>query len=202
MDRVREHQQTGAQLTPEQWATRSKVLDAAAQLFYERGINAVGVNEIAARAQASKLSLYRYFQSKDRLVEAMLLEHSDRIHAWLERKTADAPAGDARVLSVFDLLIEWFAQPGYRGCTVVNTVTDTRAEPAVAVVARQHLARYRELLEARAGEAGVADPGRLARQLLVLIEGASVIATIEGIPDSGADALAAANALLSAASRV
>jgi AcrR family transcriptional regulator len=188
-------------LSPSQAATRAKVLDAAAQLFYERGIHAVGVNEIAARSHASKLSLYRYFPSKDALVAAMLSEHSDRIHAWLERETADALAGPDRVLSVFDLLIRWFAEPGYRGCTVVNTVTDMRAEPAVAAIARQHLARYRALLQTRLEQAGAADPPRLARQLLLLIEGASVVTAIDGGTGTGADARQAAELLLGAGSK-
>ena len=72
-------------------ATRARILNTATSLFYERGVHAVGVNEIAARAGASKLSLYRYFPSKDQLVQAMLTEHSDRIHAWLERETAGRP---------------------------------------------------------------------------------------------------------------
>jgi AcrR family transcriptional regulator len=194
-------QMATVELGAEQQATRSKVLEAAAQLFYERGVHAVGVNEIASRAHASKLSLYRYFTSKEELVEAMLIEHSDRIHAWLDRKTRDAPAGNARVLSVFDLLIEWFAQPGYRGCAVVNTLTDTRADPAIAAIARRHLVRYRNLLQSRASEAGVADTERLANQLLLLIEGASVISTIDGNPESGITARAAAQALLQAAPR-
>jgi AcrR family transcriptional regulator len=187
------------ELTVSQRATRAKILDAAATLFYEHGVHAVGVNEIAARARASKLSLYRYFPSKHELVEGMLNEHSDRIHAWLERKTADAPAGPARVLSVFDLLIRWFAEPGYRGCTVLNTVTDTRADPAVAAIARRHLARYRELLTARAAQAGLDDAPALARQLLLLIEGASVVTTIDGTADAGADARLAAQRLMAAA---
>jgi AcrR family transcriptional regulator len=198
---VTDERPAAAELSAEQRATRAKVLDAAAQLFYEHGVHAVGVNEIAARARASKLSLYRYFGSKDQLVEAMLAEHSDRIHAWLERKTSGAPAGDPRVLSVFDLLIEWFAEPGYRGCTVVNTVTDTRADPAIAAIARRHLIRYRHLLETRAREAGIAAPQGLAGQLLLLIEGASVVSAIDGNPDSGSAARAAAEVLLRAAPR-
>lgn len=188
-----------ATLSASQRATRAKILETAAELFYENGVHAVGVNEIAARAHASKLSLYRYFPSKTRLVESMLAEHSDRIHSWLVRKTADAPAGPARVLSVFDLLVAWFAQPGYRGCTVVNTVTDTRADPAIAVIARRHLARYRQMLETRLVQAGVTPPEALARQLLLLIEGASVVSTIEGSSDSGADARRAAEQLLAVA---
>ena len=186
------------QLSVSQAATRAKVLESAARLFYERGVHAVGVNEIAARAHASKLSLYRYFPSKQELVEAMLAEHSDRIHDWLERKTAGAASGPDRVLSVFDLLIRWFAEPGYRGCTVVNTVTDTRADPAIAAIARRHLARYRDLLTARAEQAGLTDAAALARQLLLLIEGASVVTSIDGTSDAGDDARHAAETLLGA----
>jgi AcrR family transcriptional regulator len=185
-------------LTVSQVATRAKILDTAAQLFYEHGVHAVGVNEIAARARASKLSLYRYFPSKDELVEAMLTEHSDRIHAWLARSTATAAAGPERVLSVFDLLIGWFAEPGYHGCTVLNTVTDTRADPAIVAIARRHLTRYLDLLTARAVEAGVpaADAAALARQLLLLIEGASVVTTIDSGTTAGEDARRAAETLL------
>ncbi|WP_433709594.1 TetR/AcrR family transcriptional regulator [Nocardia sp. CA-084685] len=185
-----------ATLSASQNATRSKILETAADLFYEKGVHAVGVNEIAAHAHASKLSIYRYFPSKTELVESMLKEHSDRIHAWLLRKTADAHEGQERVLSVFDLLIAWFAQPGYRGCTVVNTVTDTRADPAISAIARRHLARYRKMLETRLIEAGITSPEALARQLLLLIEGASVVSTIEESSDSGADARLAAEHLL------
>jgi AcrR family transcriptional regulator len=161
-------------------------------------VHAVGVNEIAAKSRASKLSLYRYFESKDALVAAMLAEHSARIHSWLERETADAPEGPARVLSVFDLLLAWFAEPGYRGCTVINTVGDTRADPAIAEIARRHLTRYRELLETRLREAGIPEPQAVARQLVILIEGASVVATVDGT-SAGDDARRAAERLLAVA---
>lgn len=183
-------------------ATRARILETARDLFYEQGVHAVGVNEIAARAHASKLSMYRYFPSKDNLVESMLSEHSDRIHAWLERKTADAPPGPERVMSIFDLLITWFAQPGYRGCAVVNTVTDTRADPeivGVSAIARRHLVRYRELLAQRLAGLDVEEPERVARQLLLLIEGASVVASIDRDPTAGHDARAAALLLLAGA---
>lgn len=178
--------------------TRQRILDTATALFYEQGVHAVGVNEIVARAHASKLSLYRYFASKDQLVEAMLTEHSDRIHAWLDRETAGAPPGPDRVLAVFDLLITWFSQPGYRGCAIVNTTTDTRADPVIAAIARRHLTRYRSLLEHRMLDLESADPPALARQLLLLIEGASVVSTIDADPSAGLAARAAALRLIDA----
>jgi Fe2+ or Zn2+ uptake regulation protein/AcrR family transcriptional regulator len=193
----------GARVDPA--ATRARILDTAAELFHTRGVHAVGVNEIAAVAGASKLSLYRYFPSKQQLVEAVVAERSERIHGWLRRHTDGAPAGEARVLSVFDLLIEWFSRPGYHGCAVINAASDTRANPATARLARGHLARYRDLLERRLGEVSppLAEGAAVARQLLLLIEGATIVTAIDGSPASqaGRDARCAAQALLAAAAR-
>lgn len=181
-------------------ATRSKVIDAAAQLFYERGVNGVGVNDIATRAQASKLSIYRYFQSKENLVERMLAAHSDRIHDWLHRETAAAPPGPDRVLAIFDLLMSWFAERNYHGCAVLNTVIDTRGDQdGVRTIAREHLNRYRRLLTERLVEAGVSTPEPLARQLLLLIEGVTMVTTVDGDDAAGEDARAAARLLIESA---
>ena len=51
---------------------RQRILDAACDLFYSRGIRAVSVDEIAAAAQTNKMTLYRHFESKDRLVAEYL----------------------------------------------------------------------------------------------------------------------------------
>jgi AcrR family transcriptional regulator len=181
-------------------ATRSKVLSAAARLFYERGVNGVGVNDIAAEAEASKLSIYRYFQSKENLVERMLAAHSDRIHDWLRRETEAAPAGPERVLAIFDLLMHWFAERNYRGCAVLNTVIDTRGDQeGVRTIAREHLRRYRDLLTERLVEAGATHPEPLARQLLLLIEGVTMVTTVDGDDAAGDDARAAARQLIESA---
>lgn len=125
----------------------------------------------------------------------------DRSAERARDQNPEVPAGPDRVLAVFDLLIEWFAQPGYHGCAIVNGITDTRADPEVAAIARTHLHRYRDLLEDRLAGLDIEDPAALARRLLLLIEGASVVVTIEGSIDAGVDARAAAAMLLAASGR-
>jgi AcrR family transcriptional regulator len=192
--------QAGSTLDPE--ATKAKVLRAATELFYERGVHGVGVNEIAARANASKLSIYRYFHSKEGLVAAMLAQRSDDIHTWLPRQITGADPGRERVLALFDRLIRWFGEQGYRGCIVVNTAIDTRgADESVRLTARRHLARYRALLEAELRLAGIGEPETLTRHLLLLIEGATVITSVDGTPEAGHDARQAAETLLDAYAR-
>lgn len=187
----------GAKLDPE--ATRQKILIAAQELFYERGVHAVGVNEVAERSGASKLSIYRYFESKEGLIAAAVRARSDRVHHWLVRRTETVPPGRERVIAVFDLLLEWYGEVGYRGCAVMNAATDTRGgRPDVRALAAAHLARYRTFLADQLRAAGVGEPAALARRLLVLIEGATVISAVDGDPQAGGDARRAAEILLDA----
>lgn len=187
----------GTPLNPD--ATRARVLSTATQLFYERGVHSVGINEIAERAGASKLTIYRHFQSKDGLVEAMLRERSEQIHNWLVRNTESQAPGRARVLAVFDLLTGWYAEESFRGCVVVNTSSDVRGTGgSVTTLAREYLDRFRALLESRLSDAGVVDPAVLARQLLLLIEGSAVVTAIDRRQQTGQDARLAAEALLDA----
>ena len=189
---------SGATLDPEH--TKAKVLKAASELFYEHGVHRVGVNDIAARANASKLSIYRYFHSKEGLVAAMLDQRSTRIHEWLAEQISDVDPGRARVLALFDRLIRWFGEDGYRGCIVVNTAIDTRARNGdVREIAHNHLMRYRALLSQELASVGVADADALAAQLLVLIEGATITSAVEGTERAGNDARRAAETLLDAA---
>src|SRR5579872_3426229 len=67
---------------------RERILAAARELFYARGIRAVSVDEIAASADTNKMTLYRHFESKDRLVAEylqLLADEADGLWAQLAR---------------------------------------------------------------------------------------------------------------------
>lgn len=183
-------------------ATKEKVLAAATALFAERGIAAVGVDEIAARAEASKLSIYRYFRSKDGLVEAMLRRRSSQTQQRLRAELDKVPAGIDRVLEVFDRVAELYAEDHYRGCPVINTAVEDRAgSDVVRDLARAHLAGYRELFAELLEDAGFTAAHSLARQLLLLIEGANVVSAIDGHAQGASDARVAAQSLLHTATK-
>lgn len=189
--------QAGTPLDPA--ATRERILRVAERMFYERGINAVGVADIAEAAGASKASIYKNFGSKEGLVEATLRYRSERVHRWLSEGTAGLAPGTGRVLGVFDLLLAWYAEVDFRGCALVGAAAEHRVADSAAVrLARRHLQAYRDFLAHILCEAGAedADARDLASRLLVLIEGATVIAAIEGTTDAGQHARAVARQLL------
>ncbi|MEV4174325.1 TetR/AcrR family transcriptional regulator [Nonomuraea sp. NPDC049709] len=164
----------GASLDPAQ--TRATILGAATRLLYERGIDGIGVAELCAAVGASKETLYRHFGSKDGLVQAVLEARSDRVVRWL-REAADSAGEDPaeQLAAVFDALGRWYAEPGFRGCAIVNAAAQRHDGGSRAVAAR-HLGRHLQLLTGIARRAGAADPDRLGKQLLALVEGATVLA--------------------------
>ncbi|QYC42244.1 division inhibitor protein [Nonomuraea coxensis DSM 45129] len=179
--------------------THAAILQAATALLYERGLDGIGVAELCTRLGVSKETLYRHFGTKDGLVEAVLEARSDRVIAWVE--AAVAAAGDdpaAQLAAVFDALRHWYEEPAFRGCALVNAAAQHHV-PRVRAITARHLGRHLALLTRIAERAGATEPGLLGRQLLMLVEGATVVAAHRDEHDPGAEARAAALTLLSAA---
>lgn len=179
---------------------QARVLDAADALFYERGVQAVGMDAIRAASGVSLKRLYQLFPAKDRLVEAYL-ERRDL--QWRKMLSEAVDAHDEpreKILAVFDGLHGWFLQRGYRGCSFVNSFGELGGiSPRVAELAHDHQAGFHRYLTDLATTAGASDPGRLADHLILLSEGAITTSAISGSPDPAHRAKEVAELLLDAA---
>lgn len=177
-----------------------RIRQTAGELFYSRGIRAVGVDEIVERAGATKPSLYRSFASKDELAAAYLTDYDARFWARFEAGAAQHP-GDprAQVLAILRGLAERATQTGYRGCGLTNAAVEyPEPEHPARAVALQNKRELRARLRAMAGEMGAADPARLGDGLMLLVEGAYASGQMFG-PGGPAGAVAdAAEALMAA----
>jgi AcrR family transcriptional regulator len=71
-----------------------RILDAAGELFVERGVGAVGMGEIATAAGCSRATLYRYFADRDELHTAFIHREARRVGAEVAAAVAgiDDPA--------------------------------------------------------------------------------------------------------------
>jgi AcrR family transcriptional regulator len=172
-----------------------QLLQAADRLFYEKGIQAVGMDEVRAASGVSLKRLYQVFPSKDRLVQAVLRRRDRTVREDMAGYTS-APRDPAdRVLAVFDYLYDWFRQPDFRGCAFINSYSElgpTSIE--VADIVRTHKQALADHLRDLVTAAN--RPAALADQLVVLANGAMVTAAITGSPEPAGHAKAAARLLL------
>lgn len=112
----------------------AQLLAAASELFYARGITAVGVDLLAERAGTTKRTLYQRFGSKDGLVAAYL---QARAHEWqcsvLDALTqAGNPTGQAGIEVVLSVAEQRAAnQP--RGCAFVNAWAELSSTDSAAI---------------------------------------------------------------------
>src|SRR5436305_7456476 len=116
-----------------------RVLDAAEELFYSRGIHAVGMDDIRDTSGVSLKRLYQLFPAKERLVTAFLQRRDIRWRQRLADQVSTQPTPEERILAVFDWLFDWFSEPTYRGCAWINSFGELGAtSPGVVAETRKH----------------------------------------------------------------
>lgn len=169
-------------------SARDRLLAAANELFYEEGIHTVGIDRVIERAGVAKASLYSTFGSKDALVRAYLASRQEAE----QRRVTDALGHGAtpreRLLAVFDRLAELAAEPDFRGCAFTRASAESAGESCVREVSDASRSWLRSVFVEIARSAAVADPEHLGRQLVLLYDGATVVAQLDRDPRAAADA--------------
>jgi AcrR family transcriptional regulator len=179
---------------------RERLLEAAGELFYNEGVQSVGIDRVIERAGVAKASLYSSFGSKEELVRAYL----DERHALIVRRLRGAvdavDPGDpvARILAVFDEQAEIFRAPDYHGCAFTAAAAEAPRGGRIDEATRAYRREIRELFSELAAEAGAPDPPLLARQLQLLYDGGGSAANLDGDPSIAGPVRAAAASLIAA----
>src|SRR5262245_63180639 len=163
---------------------REHLVETALRLFSERGFHATGIDTILAEAGVAKMTLYKYFKGKDDLIRAAL-ELRDR--RWKESLREElqrrGKTPQQRLLAVFDVLGDWFAQDEFRGCLFINAAAEyCGLDERIGDLTARHKRLMRQEIAQIAREGGLRRPDALADQLSLLVEGATVMALIERSP--------------------
>lgn len=150
---------------------RDRIMQAARELFYARGIHAVGVDAIVSEAGTNKMSFYRSFASKDELVaEYLRTEEREGWHHWDETLAEQAGNPRAQAEALFDVLAT--SPKLARGCPLANaaveiTDPDHPGRPVIEHYKAEMRRRFRQLAQ----EMGSREADSLGDALLLLWEG-------------------------------
>lgn len=151
---------------------RGRIVATAARLFYEHGINAVGVAQICEEANVSKRTLYMHFDTKEALVVASMSQLGE---AWFEASTkVDSDDPRERITHVFKMFVPMAEKEDFFGCILMNTSIELRSTkaPGVAVV-QEFKAKLYEYFKQQASLMEKKEPQVLAEQLIMLYDGCS-----------------------------
>ena len=190
-------------------ATRQRVIDAAREVFAERGVIGGTVEDICERAGFTRGAFYSNFTDKEDVLEALierehgrLLEHLDASLAMVDQELAEAPDLGAAVASIVDRIL--------RSVLVDRQLSLVQTELEIHAVRRPDLARpfleasdrfrariavFLEAAMARNGRQLIVDPLDLVDASVAVVERSVRRALLAG---SGADPDAMARAVLPA----
>jgi AcrR family transcriptional regulator len=176
---------------------RERILDTAYELFSQRAIRDVGIDEVIEQAGVAKATLYRHFPSKDDLVIAFLERREERwTLAWVEaeaRRRGATP--EEQLLAIFELFDEWFHRDDFEACSFVNVLLEMGPAHPVGQASVRHLASIRSVVGRLAEEAGLRDPESFARSWHILMKG-SIVSAAEGDAEAAQRAKSMARLLI------
>jgi AcrR family transcriptional regulator len=179
---------------------RDRIMQTASDLFYSRGIRAVGVDTIASEAGTNKMSFYRSFASKDELVAEYLRgEEREGWHWWDETVAEHAGDPRAQLEALFDVLVSNACQNGSRGCALANAAVEiTEPDHPARPIVEQYKVEMRRRFRQLAHEIGAREPDSLGDALMLLWEGSYLTLLTLGQHGPAQGAAKAARALIAA----
>lgn len=179
--------------------TRARILKAANRLFYAEGIRAVSVDAVAEKAGVTKKTVYYHFRSKDDLAAAYL-ESRDQPNLAALRKAFDEADGDSadKVFAMFESVARASKRPGWRGCGFLRTAGELANLPGHPAIKAgiAHKKRFEAWLADACRSAGLDRPETVARQLVILMDGAFAGSLLHRDPDYVIEAGRAARVLI------
>lgn len=157
---------------------RRHILETAYRLFKRDGFHATGIDRIIADADVAKMTMYRHFPSKDDLIVEVLGWRMERFERQLDQLTEAGGTPESKIDRIFHWYGRWFQTPDFHGCLFAHAVAEY-GDPAHAVfkAASEQKDSLKRRLRAILGDALPDErAGSVAAALLMLIEGATLLA--------------------------
>lgn len=165
--------------------TRERIVRVSVKLFQAKGYHGAGLTEILTLAGAPKGSMYHHFPGgKEDLALAALDWLSGEVDAFLEGHRRAGAGGTWMALGMAEYCAAAVANSGGMNGSLVSVLAQDAVpgSPRIESALRQTLERWTSRLCEGFSADGAGDPAAKARQTLALMEGAMILARIEGRP--------------------
>lgn len=177
---------------------KKALVDTATRLFAQHGYHAVGIDRIIAESQVAKMTMYKYFPSKSKLVVEVLNTQSAARAA--EIAAAVAPHSDPleKLHAVFLWHNTWINSDTFTGCMFTNAAAEFHAEEneILAAASVQKEGFVRTLVGILADVLDAENAEKTARRCVMLLDGAAIAAQVSARHDAALDAWEIAAALI------
>lgn len=161
--------------------TQEKILEIAADLFYEKGLQEANIDEIVFQAGITKKTLYKYFASKDQLLVEVVKRSEKLWWDWfIIELNKQSKIAQKQLLIIFDLLINKVDQTSYKNKPFINSKIAVQGKMyPIFLVSDNFVSQLRIFILDIVKLANISKPIEVTEQLLLLVVGISLFPSFD-----------------------
>ena len=158
---------------------KEMIYETATALFAQHGFHAIGIDRIISESNVAKMTLYKYFPSKELLIESILIRRDEQLRTSIIQTMDEATTPLEKIKSIFQWYEKWFEQPNFYGCMFIKASEEfSQDTPKIRQISQDHKQWLTDVVEELLTIIGVQHPASLANFIMVTLDGLTVNANI------------------------
>jgi AcrR family transcriptional regulator len=159
-------------MTGQPMSKRETIITTAMNLFNQKSYTSIGVDKIIAESNVAKMTFYKYFSSKENLIEECLYQRNLEVQASLLDKVNKIDNPLNKLKNIFNWYIDWINTEDFNGCLFKKaTIEVIQLYPSL----KNQINKYREwvfsLVLSTFVELDIESPEVLSSLFLNIIDG-------------------------------
>ncbi|MFD1261548.1 TetR/AcrR family transcriptional regulator [Entomomonas asaccharolytica] len=147
------------------------IINTALSLFSKYGYHSIGVDRIRDEAKVSKMTMYKYFPSKEILIENVLMSRDKDFRQQWQQTINDKNSYIEKLKALFDWHQQWFQQKNFYGCLFIKANEEFPEHPSIQQLVQKHKQYLQKLIEDILIEGKIDQAVNLAAHITTILEG-------------------------------
>lgn len=166
-------------MTGQPMSKRETIITTAMTLFNQKSYTSIGVDKIIAESNVAKMTFYKYFSSKEVLIEECLQRRIVEVQASLLEKVNSAHDPLNKLKNVFNWYMDWINTEDFNGCLFKKaTIEVLQMYPSIKTQVNEYRHWIFNLVMSIFLDLEIEDPKVLSSLFLNIIDGLIIDGTI------------------------
>jgi len=151
------------------------ILETATSLFSKYGYHSVGIDRVIAEAKIAKMTLYKHFPSKEKLIEEVLQGRDNSLRKEITEAVNSSTTPLGKLKSIFQWYGDWFSSSTFHGCMFIKAIEEhTENAENIKEISKGHKLWLIALIESILVELNTKNEQELASHIVVILDGLTV----------------------------
>ena len=160
---------------------KEDIITTALRLFNSHSYNSIGVDRIISESGVAKMTFYKYFPSKEKLIEECLVQRNINLQTSLNATLAECDPEDhlAQLKAIFGCYAAWFSSEEFNGCMFQKALEEViKIYPSTLQPATQYKIWLTALIENLLKNLDICNPTHLATLIVSILDGMTIQAHV------------------------